>query len=94
MGLTHQNLLRMSLYPEYYDPAKDPLLHVPHLEHCVETLRRSIMCNSDVTPFSFRYVNGTAETREWDRAPHVCRNFEKIRLWAKDLPGVEIPSVA
>ncbi|KAK6815738.1 hypothetical protein PG987_016504 [Apiospora arundinis] len=87
------NMLRMSLYPEYYDRAKDPLLHVLHLEHCIETMRRSVMCNSDVTPFSFRYVNNTQEAREWDRAPHVCRKFDRIHKWAKDLPGIWLPSV-
>jgi len=87
------NLLRMSLYPEYYNPAKDPLVRVPHLGHCIETLRKSVMCASDITPFAFRYVDSIAETHEWDRAPHVCRNFEKIHAWLKDLPGVNIPSI-
>ncbi|KAI1870339.1 uncharacterized protein JN550_005267 [Neoarthrinium moseri] len=86
------NLLRMSLFPDYYNRTNDPLLSVTHLQHCVETLRRSLLCASDTTPFSFRYINSTMQTHEWDRAPHVCKNFEKIHAAMVDLPGLGMPS--
>jgi hypothetical protein len=77
----------MGLWPEYYDPAKDVMLTRFHLAHCLETLRQSVMCYSDITPYAFRWIDGNPMPhREWDRSPHVCRNFEKIHDWAKDIP--------
>ena len=82
----------MSLYPDYYNPANDPLIRLPHLAHCVETLRKSLLCASDIMPFAFRFDNSNRETKEWERANHVCRKFEKIHTLAKDLKSITIPS--
>ncbi len=53
------------------------------LDHCLDSLRQTIMCHGDVTPISL-HVNHISHIR----APrlngtHQCRSFEKIREWGK-----------
>ncbi|KAL2167192.1 hypothetical protein VTG60DRAFT_1604 [Thermothelomyces hinnuleus] len=81
------NRLRKLLYPKVYhtdvtsgpDEAADTLYH---LEHCVESLRQSLLCATDAStifwdwsPANGRMMGNTATT-------HTCRDFERIRDWA------------
>ena len=50
-----------------------------HVDHCIETLRLSIMCHSDVTPLlverdSWRKTGFVLDFNNY----HKCRNFERI----------------
>ena len=53
------------------------------LEHCIDTLRQTIMCHADVTPLPWR-VEDPPTSRLTPRlaTTHVCRNFTKIQNWA------------
>ncbi|KAF2870738.1 hypothetical protein BDV95DRAFT_496052 [Massariosphaeria phaeospora] len=84
------NLLRMSTYPDYYsklwwsDTNDKPETVRAHLDHCIEILRMNLMCFADVNVFTFHELPG--REGEWPdyESRHVCRNFEKIRVWAND----------
>lgn len=57
----------------------------PHhpTDHCVESLRQSIMCHSDVAVNTF--VWKASKIMEPNLGTlHVCRNFTKIREWAME----------
>ena len=55
-----------------------------HLEHCIDDLRQSLMCSSDITPLPWTWVEADQESKEVAEVVHTCRNFEAIRGWAKE----------
>ncbi|POS70315.1 hypothetical protein DHEL01_v211291 [Diaporthe helianthi] len=81
---------RKLLYPKHYNSsflASDGV-HLKywdwyHMDHCVESLRQSIMCHSDVAVNTF--VWKASKIMEPNLGTlHVCRNFTKIREWAME----------
>lgn len=55
-----------------------------HVDHCIEELRKTLMCYGDTTPMLVE-LDPTAplgERSDFD-ARHKCRNFEKIRSWTE-----------
>lgn len=54
-----------------------------HVDHCIETIRKAIMCASDVTPMVFIKDPTRPEGRKSDfNIRRKCRNFEKVQQWA------------
>lgn len=50
-----------------------------HVDHCIEELRQSLMCYSDITPVLVEVDEGRNVPRKSDFNVHrKCRNFEKI----------------
>ena len=56
-----------------------------HVDHCIETLRISLMCQADTTPY-FLVLDPTAPLgSRADFSPHhKCRNFETIQKWVEE----------
>ena len=80
-NLSHQNKVRKALHPEYYD--KENLrLDKGHWDHCIESIRQSLVCSADVSPLVWQWVDRVQEVRLAGNIIHTCRNFEKIRRWA------------
>jgi hypothetical protein len=52
-----------------------------HPNHCIETLRQAIMCQSDVTMVTYDWVEGLDDPYPNFNIPHQCRDFEKILDW-------------
>lgn len=52
-----------------------------HIDHCIETLRLSLMCTGDVTPVMVISPDGrTFNGSHVDfNVHHKCRSYEKIR---------------
>jgi hypothetical protein len=79
-------MIRKALSPSYYDAA-DPewshLLSEKHTSHCIDSLRQSLMCASDITPIVW-IRDEENKLRPEGRVIHTCRNFEAIRQWARD----------
>ncbi|KAL1988632.1 hypothetical protein VTN96DRAFT_8332 [Rasamsonia emersonii] len=88
------NDLRKLLYPERF-PGLDALKDengvinrdsddFRHWDHCIDSLRQTIMCHADVAPIPF-HVNVPASKGIFPRlaTTHTCRNFTKIQEWAK-----------
>ncbi|PPQ98411.1 hypothetical protein CVT24_004090 [Panaeolus cyanescens] len=73
------NLLRKSLYREYY--SKEPHLDTQHLSHCVENIRQTLMCSADVTPLVWQWVERVQQVRIMGNVIHTCRDWDKIREW-------------
>lgn len=52
-----------------------------HIDHCIDSIRQSLMCSGDVTPLPFVWSENHQRTLEVARVIHTCRNFEKVREW-------------
>jgi hypothetical protein len=58
------DILRKSLYREYYNKHEEAFISTPesvvqeHLEHCVEMLRQTIMCHGDTSLLTYNWVQG------------------------------------
>ncbi|KAF2402008.1 hypothetical protein EJ06DRAFT_474966 [Trichodelitschia bisporula] len=53
-----------------------------HIDHCIETLRLTLMCHGDVTPVMILEDGGSVLGRRAEfSARHVCRDFRAIQRW-------------
>ncbi|OWY46339.1 hypothetical protein AALT_g2322 [Alternaria alternata] len=55
-----------------------------HVNHCIETLRQSIMCRGDVSLGTYTYLSGDGNdvtARSW--ASHQCVDFDALMKWTK-----------
>ncbi|TVY57693.1 Cyclochlorotine biosynthesis protein O [Lachnellula cervina] len=87
--------LRMLLYPERF-PGLEELKdengvinrdghEFRHWDHCIDALRQTIMCHSDVSPVSW-HLNMPKRNVIIPQlsTTHTCRNFTKIQEWARE----------
>lgn len=83
------NLIRQYTWRHLYTvpPADfdDPVGGRMHVDHCIETLRLSLMCYGDVTPL---LVNVDADSLIGIKADfnvhHVCRRFDHVEGWMRE----------
>jgi len=96
LGVFHSlhclNRIRQAFYPDYYhiweNPRQPP--RQMHLDHCIDYLRQSIQCHSDLTPMLWNLTTVVdPETSEEGQkliltadGQHTCRDFGRIREWA------------
>lgn len=59
-------------------------LRLEHLDHCIDVLRQSVQCTSDITPNVYQLNPRQGEITARSAVAHECRNFDKIQQWAKD----------
>jgi len=75
------------LYRDIYLPDITPMEYkdqVGHLEHCLEALRESVMCHSDLSIVSMRWGHKQAlPLANWTN-PHVCKNWDAVQDWAEE----------
>ncbi|KAK3374968.1 hypothetical protein B0H63DRAFT_481410 [Podospora didyma] len=92
------NLLRQAVYRDYYGrkevggdvgDADGPEDLLGHVDHCIEAIRENMMCQSDVSVFTFKKFPELADEGvegDWPdfQINHMCRNYEAIRKWNND----------
>ncbi|KAI6092238.1 hypothetical protein F4821DRAFT_159482 [Hypoxylon rubiginosum] len=61
---------------------EDGLYSVDHSHHCMNGIRQSLQCASDVTPQVFQYVPERDMIRSNFNVLHTCRNFDAVRQWS------------
>ncbi|KAG1758120.1 hypothetical protein EDD22DRAFT_912318 [Suillus occidentalis] len=66
----------------YYGHADNTTVDRMHLDHCIEMIRKNIMCNADVTMITWDWVQGHKDPWPDFNTRHQCRNYEKIMDWA------------
>jgi len=94
-----QNMIRQFTWRHLYseeDMPPDiatPLAGRMHVDHCIETLRLSLMCYADVTPLLI-YVDPNAPIgyRADFNIHHKCRDFDKLVEYVDNQPQVSIAS--
>ncbi|KAH0422891.1 hypothetical protein CcaCcLH18_12543 [Colletotrichum camelliae] len=82
------NLVRQYTYRNDYDYSNVTAFRAPeelvrgHIDHCIETIRKSLMCTADVTPVVFEKDSSRASGSKSDfNLRRKCRNFDKIQDW-------------
>lgn len=52
---------------------------VLHLDHCIDTIRQTMVCNADITPLVVQWSEELQEFRSRATVVHECRDFDKVR---------------
>lgn len=70
-------------YPETWAKLKPPFPGgiSPHMDHCIENLRQALMCQSDLSLYTYRWKEGQNEPEVITGMPHVCVDFEAVMDW-------------
>lgn len=77
------NMIRKRLYWDDSKPMPETLSMV-HMDHCIDNLRQSVMCSSDVTPISHAWYPKYEAVLPETGMMHTCRDFDAIRDWARE----------
>ncbi|EAU31769.1 predicted protein [Aspergillus terreus NIH2624] len=78
------NMVRKRVWStEVYLP-EDELMGIEHIDHCIDTIRQSLMCAVDVTPLPFVWVERDQRVKEVAAVIHTCRDFDAIKDWAQE----------
>ena len=86
------NGIRKHLDMDYYQDKMQNMpvkYRRPHMDHCLEQLRQSVLCFGDTTPVTLKPVwrdstgrsHGVLGQTEY---MHTCRNFDKLIDWMKE----------
>lgn len=59
------------------------IFEIHHVDHCIDNIRQSIICNADTTPNVFQYSEEVGEIRARATVVHECRDFDLVIEWAK-----------
>lgn len=86
------NYLRQYTWGDYYERHNmTPPLHSTavgqrmHVDHCIEELRKTIMCYGDTTPMLVEILPDAPIGMKSDfDARHRCRKFDKLHKWVED----------
>jgi len=80
------NTIRKALHPEYYNFTGTELNRLlfrdKHMDHCIDAIRQTLMCSSDVTPLVWAWDEKRNMTLGRTDVVHECRDFEKIQEWS------------
>ena len=84
-------MVRKATRPDYYIPELkdgedvDPDVQTghKHIAHCIDAIRQSIMCASDVTAYTWQWSEEFHGYVNHVKNPHICRNFDVLREWAR-----------
>ncbi|CAK7198510.1 hypothetical protein SEUCBS139899_001171 [Sporothrix eucalyptigena] len=90
------NMIRMALRPDHYkghtalqdrtfsrhEDADEELFGTDHIDHCMDSIRQSLMCNADTSVLVWSWDAATRANIPHVDVAHVCKNFDKIRSWA------------
>ncbi|KAL1747969.1 hypothetical protein HDZ31DRAFT_60839 [Schizophyllum fasciatum] len=86
------NYLRMSLSPERYKPIiREDLLEFEHLNHCIDSIRQSLMCSSDISVNVWQWSEHYEFVAGRVNVAHSCRSFDKLREWTRGRLAPEHP---
>ncbi|KAG9225253.1 hypothetical protein CCMSSC00406_0007084 [Pleurotus cornucopiae] len=79
------NRIRKTIYSDYYP---DMRLSLPgneaHMSHCLDSIRQSLMCSSDVSLIVWKWDEEAGQSFPRGDVVHRCRDFDKIKEWASE----------
>ncbi|KAI1824327.1 hypothetical protein F4861DRAFT_506432 [Xylaria intraflava] len=85
--------LRLFLHSNYYydELTADNIEYLrDHLGHCIESLRRTVMCNADTSIFTFTWKNaekvrpGVLRPMPQSNQQRKCVNFDAVESWVME----------
>lgn len=88
-----QKKIKRMLSKEHYYANKDQTSlarEEKHVDHCVEYIRESLMCQPDLSMVTFRWINNTAQHQDptkffptnFDVDIHRCADWQYLDQWA------------
>jgi hypothetical protein len=90
MPSTHaygQNMIRKKMHPEYYDGNDTELknfLADNHIDHCIDSIRASLMCSADISPMVWQWWEPSSRFSPRNDIVHTCRKWDNIHRWAEE----------
>ncbi|KAF2501409.1 hypothetical protein BU16DRAFT_451673 [Lophium mytilinum] len=89
------NIIRKKVWgvvPDTY--VEEKMLELEHVDHCVDSIRQSLMCSGDVTPLPWKWgkneTDGTDLLHPEAHVVHTCRDWTSLIQWAKDRKVVKL----
>lgn len=79
-----QNAVRRRLWWDGVPDPEEPLMDMPHLDHCIDMIRQNLMCSSDITPLPWVWDRTQKKALAVGKVIRTCRNFDMIRQWGID----------
>ncbi|KAK4553050.1 hypothetical protein LTR86_009974 [Recurvomyces mirabilis] len=61
-----------------------------HVDHCIDYIRQTIECRSDLTPMKLYYSEAAGRMMVDFEDNHTCRDFEAVKDWAWQHRATEI----
>ncbi|KAK7947801.1 uncharacterized protein PG986_008687 [Apiospora aurea] len=93
MEVFHQlhclNYVRMYSYMDYYEAIDFDMLaesaekRQEHKDHCIETLRQSLMCHPDLNIYSYHWVSRHDQAWANLESRHRCVDWDHFHDWAQ-----------
>jgi len=82
------NKIRQKIYwnTTKYGSPEPAYINTPHVDHCIDQLRQSLMCTVDITPIPYQWYPKYAAYMPATGIMHTCRNFEAVQKWAMERP--------
>ncbi|KAE9374151.1 hypothetical protein N431DRAFT_464439 [Stipitochalara longipes BDJ] len=80
------DLLRKSIHREYYNEHEGSFAGAPEavvMEHCVETLRQTLMCHGDMSLLTYNWVEGRDMPYPNFNTIHTCKDWDTLVAWNK-----------
>lgn len=82
-------MIRKALNPVHYpdmhlEHPQDAQDNADHISHCVDSIRQSLMCSSDISTIVWQWSESLQKVIVKGNVAHTCRNFDRIRDWAKE----------
>ncbi|RYO87812.1 hypothetical protein DL764_008806 [Monosporascus ibericus] len=85
--------VKRMLFKEHYHQGKSSeamAREAKHVDHCIEYIRESLMCQPDLSMVTFRWINNTAQHEDksefyptnFDVSMHRCANWEALDAWS------------
>ena len=53
-------------------------LGLRHLDHCIDSLRQSLQCSSDISPYVWQWSEEDGAVMGYADIIHTCRDFEAV----------------
>ncbi|GFN21418.1 hypothetical protein AtubIFM55763_010582 [Aspergillus tubingensis] len=65
------------------DPVINKAILAPgHIDHCFDSLRQTIMCNADISPIPYQWVESRGKALGSLGVLHTCRDYDALLEWA------------
>ena len=83
-----QDTIRKGLYPDHYPSIRpgpngeDEVFGREHLDHCVDSIRQSLMCSADISPITWTWSEKQQGAKAQAEVLHTCRDYGRLRDWA------------
>lgn len=76
-------LRKRAWYAEGYDFDHN-MMNIDHIDHCIDSIRQSLMCSADVTPLTWAWDEEDQKLEPVATIMHTCRDFDAVREWARE----------